>query len=63
MKSSSMLTIKLFSTIIVQHVQAFCVNNLSMNIFWQVDAEDAFLVTALMNNETVFSAEINLNGK
>lgn len=25
-------------------------------------AEDIFLVTALMNNETVFSAEINLNG-
>lgn len=27
----------------------------------KVDAEDVFLVTALMNNETVFSAEINLN--
>lgn len=29
----------------------------------QVDTEDVFLVTASMNNETVFSAEINLNGK
>ena len=28
-----------------------------------MDAEDVFFVTALMNNETVFSAEINLNGK
>ena len=28
----------------------------------QVETGDVFLVTALMNNETVFSAEINLNG-
>jgi len=27
-----------------------------------VDEEDVFLVTALMNNEAVFSAEINLKG-
>lgn len=29
----------------------------------QVDSEDVFLVTASMNNETVFRAEINLNGE
>jgi len=28
-----------------------------------VDSEDVFLVTASMNNETVFKAEINLNGE
>ena len=28
-----------------------------------MDSEDVFLVTASMNNETVFRAEINLNGE